>query len=45
MSALTSLPPISARRRRTDKIMRGATLAATIVALIPPTWMIDHPRR
>lgn len=34
MSAL-SLPRVSGRRRRTDRIMRGLLLAATIVALIP----------
>jgi len=31
----TSLPQVSARRRWNDKIMRGALLAATVVALIP----------
>lgn len=31
----TTLPQISARRRRTDKLMRGALLAGAIVALIP----------
>ncbi len=35
MSALNSLPSVSARRRRTDRIMRGLLLAGTIVALIP----------
>jgi phosphate transport system permease protein len=35
MSALTAIPQISARRRRTDKIMRGLLLAGTIIALIP----------
>ena len=33
--SLAAIPPISARRRRTDKVMRGTLLAATIVALIP----------
>jgi phosphate transport system permease protein len=36
MSAITSsLAPVSARRRRTDKVMRALLLAGTIVALIP----------
>ena len=30
-----ALPPISARRRRTDKLMRSLLLAGTVVALIP----------
>ena len=34
------LAPISARRRRTDQIMRGVLFAATIVALIPLTLII-----
>jgi phosphate transport system permease protein len=34
MSA-TAIPQISARRRRTDKVMRGVLFAATILALIP----------
>jgi phosphate transport system permease protein len=42
MSALTARPQISARRRRTDKIMRGAMLAATIVALIPLILIIYY---
>jgi phosphate transport system permease protein len=37
MSALTAatLPKISARRRRTDQVMRKAVLAATLIALVP----------
>jgi phosphate transport system permease protein len=37
MSSITAstLPPISSRRRVTDKVMRAALLAATLVALIP----------
>jgi len=37
MSATTlkTLPQISARRRRTDKIMRGSLLAGMLIALIP----------
>jgi phosphate transport system permease protein len=34
MSA-TALPQISARRRRTDKLMRGSLLAGTLIALVP----------
>ncbi|HUA71619.1 MAG TPA: phosphate ABC transporter permease PstA [Solirubrobacteraceae bacterium] len=39
---LTSLPPISARRRRTDKIMRGSLVAGTIIALIPLILIIYY---
>ena len=42
MSALTAIPQISARRRRTDKIMRGTMFAATIVALIPLILIIYY---
>lgn len=39
MSATSARPdpltPVSARRRRTDQMMRGALLAGTVVALIP----------
>ena len=42
MSALSSLPPISARRRRTDKFMRGVLFALTIVALIPLVLVIYY---
>ena len=42
MSAVTSLPSISARRRRTDRIMRGLLLALTIVALIPLVLVIYY---
>ena len=35
MSALASIPQISARRRRTDRIMRGVLLAGAVIALIP----------
>jgi phosphate transport system permease protein len=37
-----SLPQISARRRRTDKVMRGLLLAATIIALIPLVLIIYY---
>jgi phosphate transport system permease protein len=33
--SVTTLPPISARRRRTDAVMRGLLLAATLLALVP----------
>jgi phosphate transport system permease protein len=39
---LTRLPPISARRRRTDKIMRGSLVAGTIIALIPLILIIYY---
>jgi phosphate transport system permease protein len=41
VSAL-SLPEVSARRRRTDRIMRGVLLSATIVALIPLVLVIFY---
>jgi phosphate transport system permease protein len=41
MSAL-SLPEVSPRRRRTDKIMRGVLLAAAIVALVPLVLVIFY---
>ena len=41
MSAVT-LPPVSARRRRTDKIMRGVLLVATIVAIVPLVLVIYY---
>src|ERR1700733_412638 len=42
MSAITTAPRISARRRRTDKVMRGGLLAATIIALIPLILIIYY---
>jgi phosphate transport system permease protein len=42
MSAVTGLPQISARRRRTDKIMRGSLLVATLIALIPLILIIYY---
>ena len=42
MSAITTAPRISARRRRTDKVMRGALFAATIIALIPLVLIIYY---
>jgi phosphate transport system permease protein len=41
MSAL-SLPEVSSRRRRTDRIMRGVMLAATIVALVPLVLVVYY---
>jgi phosphate transport system permease protein len=41
LSAMT-LPRTSARRRRTDKVMRGAVLTATIVALVPLVLVIYY---
>ena len=40
--ALTTLPAISARRRRTDKAMRGVLLVATLVALVPLVLVIYY---
>jgi len=40
--SLTAIPPISARRRRTDKVMRGSLFAATIIALIPLVLVIYY---
>ncbi len=37
-----ALAPISARRRRTDKIMRGSLIAATVIALIPLALVIYY---
>jgi phosphate transport system permease protein len=42
VSALSTLPAVSARRRRTDKIMRGVLLALTIIALIPLVLIIYY---
>jgi phosphate transport system permease protein len=40
--SLAAIPPISARRRRTDKVMRRLLFAATIVALIPLVLVIYY---
>jgi phosphate transport system permease protein len=37
-----ALAPISARRRRTDKIMRGTLVVATVIALIPLALVIYY---
>jgi phosphate transport system permease protein len=42
MATMASLPPISGRRRRTDKVMRGVLVAATVVALIPLALIIYY---
>jgi phosphate transport system permease protein len=39
---MTDLAPISARRRRTDVVMRGVLGAATIVALVPLVLVIYY---
>jgi phosphate transport system permease protein len=40
--ALHVLPPISGRRRRTDKVARAVLLAATLVALVPLVLVIYY---
>jgi phosphate transport system permease protein len=42
MSAVSGLPTISARRRRTDKVMRGSLGAATGLALVPLILIIYY---
>jgi phosphate transport system permease protein len=43
MSAVsTSLPEISPRRRRTDKVMRASILAGTLLALVPLVLIIYY---
>ncbi len=42
MSEVSGLPVVSARRRRTDKLMRGSLGAATVVALIPLILIIYY---
>jgi phosphate transport system permease protein len=39
---MTALPQISARRRRTDKIMRGVVALATAIALVPLVLIIYY---
>ena len=41
-AGMTELAPISARRRRTDELMRGVLGAATVVALIPLVLVIYY---
>jgi phosphate transport system permease protein len=38
----TSLPEISPRRRRTDKVMRASLLVATLIALVPLVLIIYY---
>jgi phosphate transport system permease protein len=38
----TSLPQISPRRRRTDKVMRASLLVATLIALVPLVLIIYY---
>ena len=33
--SIAAIPQVSARRRRTDKVMRASLLIATVIALIP----------
>jgi len=40
--ALTALPPISGRRRRTDKVARAVLLVATLIALVPLVLVIYY---
>src|SRR6185503_10261914 len=40
--ALTALPPISGRRRRTDKAARTVLLVATLIALVPLVLVIYY---
>ena len=43
VSALhAAMPEISARRRRTDKVMRGSLLVATVIALVPLVLIIYY---
>jgi phosphate transport system permease protein len=42
MSATNAFPQISARRRRTDKVMRGSLFVATMIALIPLILIIYY---
>ena len=39
---MSSLPPVSARRRRTDRAMRGLLAAGTVAALIPLVLVIYY---
>ncbi len=39
---MSALPQISARRRRTDKVMRGTLAAGTVIALVPLVLVIYY---
>jgi phosphate transport system permease protein len=39
---LSSIPQISGRRRRTDRVMRGTLLVATLIALVPLVLVIYY---
>src|SRR5947209_6655701 len=39
---VSALAPVSARRRRTDRLMRGVLLAAAVIALIPLVLVIFY---
>jgi phosphate transport system permease protein len=39
---MTTLPPVSARRRTTDRAMRGVLLALTLVALVPLVLIVYY---
>jgi len=41
-ASLGSLPPVSTRRRVTDKVMRGLILAAIVIALVPLVLVIYY---
>src|SRR5450755_2935169 len=41
-TGVTVIPPISARRRRTDRTMRGLLLTATLIALVPLVLVIYY---
>jgi hypothetical protein len=37
---MTTLAPVSGRRRSTDRAMRGVTLSLTLVALVPLLFIL-----
>src|SRR5689334_12924180 len=39
---ISALPQVSARRRNTDKVMRGLLLAAAVIALVPLVLVIYY---
>jgi phosphate transport system permease protein len=39
---ISALPPVSARRRNTDKVMRSLLLTATVIALVPLALIIYY---